>query len=45
LETVKTGQYYEPDLVAHQLYRQYAAFYAELLERTTPANAELATLP
>ncbi len=36
---------YEPDPAAHQLYRQYAAFYAELLKRTEPAYAELAALP
>jgi xylulokinase len=36
---------YEPDPAAHQLYRQYAAFYAELLAHTEPAYADLAALP
>jgi sugar (pentulose or hexulose) kinase len=36
---------YEPDPAAHDLYRQYAAFYAKLLDHTEPAYAELAVLP
>jgi len=36
---------YEPDPAAHDLYCQYAAFYAELLDCTEPAYAELAVLP
>jgi len=36
---------YEPDPAVHALYRQYAAFYAELLDTTEPVYAELAVLP
>jgi len=36
---------YDPNLEAHQLYLQYVAFYADLLDRTEPAYAELAALP
>lgn len=42
---MQRSTHYEPDPSAHQLYRQYAAFYADLLERTGPAYAELADLP
>jgi len=35
---------YEPDPVAHELYRQYAAYYSDLLKQTAPAFAELAAL-
>lgn len=42
---MKDSTRYEPDPAAHELYRQYASFYAGLLEQTEPAYAELATLP
>ena len=42
---VQRSTRYEPDPVAHLLYRQYADFYADLLDRAEPAYAELTALP
>jgi sugar (pentulose or hexulose) kinase len=42
---MKGSTRYEPNPEAHQLYRQYASFYAELLDRKEPAYASLTSLP
>ena len=41
---IKRSTRYEPDPIVHELYRQYTAYYGDLLKQTAPAFAELAAL-